>query len=390
MNTAAPLTDDRFSRNLASERMSRIDTSEIRRMFALAATLKNPINLSIGQPHFAAPGEIRSAIDEALARGQTAYTQTQGIVELRERLARKFQEVNGFAAHPDRILISSGVSSLIQLLFLATIDRGDRVLLTDPAFLIYRSLLEFLGADIEYIPEDFSAADIDAYHEGEREAAAKDRSRKPLKLIILCTPSNPSGHIMSTEQLQLLAGLADEQGALLVADEIYELFDYEGRFQSAAAIYPNTVTFMGYSKSYSMTGLRLSAATGPEAVIKAMTTLQQYTVVCAPAPVQWAGIAALDIDMSPYVAEYKQNRDYCLERLSGTLEFTYPAGAFYIFARIPGNDRDFVERAIREKELLVVPGRIFSREQNRVRISYATDRPTLERGMDALLELIGD
>lgn len=383
MTSAVQLSDRLFS-----ERMARIDTSEIRRMFALAATLKSPINLSIGQPHFPAPESVRVAITEALNRGQTAYTQTQGIVELRERLSQKFQQQNGFDAPPDRILISSGVSSLIQLLFMATIDPGDRVLLTDPAFLIYRSLLEFLGAEIEYIPENFSAQDIDAFQAAEKTAAAADRTRTPIKLIIFCTPSNPSGHIMAEEQIQMLANLAENQGALLVADEIYELFDYEARFKSAAAIYPNTVTFMGYSKSYSMTGLRLSAATGPESVIKAMTTLQQYTVVCAPAPVQWAGIAALDLDMSTYVDEYRNNRDYCLERLDGKLKFTYPAGAFYIFAQISGTDREFVERAIQEKELLVVPGRIFSRSTDRVRISYATDRATLERGMDALLDLI--
>lgn len=373
-----------LSSALFSERMARIDTSEIRRMFALASTLKSPINLSIGQPHFTAPPEVQAEITRALSRGHTAYTQTQGIVELRERLSRKFQEQNKFEAHPDNILISSGVSSLIQLLFLATIDPGDRVLLTDPAFLIYRSLLEYLGAEIEYIPENFTTADIDAY----RQSAKATAAAKPLKLIIFCSPSNPSGHIMSTEQLQLLANLAEDTGAALVADEIYELFDYEQSFRSAASIYPQTVTFMGYSKSYSMTGLRLAAATGPAEIMKAMTTLQQYTVVCAPAPVQWAGIAALDVDMSGYVDEYRANRDYVLERLQGKVEFTHPAGAFYAFPQIPGSDRDFVERAIKEKELLVVPGRIFSRATDRVRISYATDRATLERGLDAFLDLL--
>lgn len=365
-----------MSPQIFSERMSRIDTSEIRRVFQLAASLKNPINLSIGQPHFAAPPEIREAVTEALSRGQTAYTQTQGIVELRERLSRKFKEVNGFDAPADRILVSSGVSSLIQLLFQAVIDPGDRVLLTDPAFLIYRSMLHFMGARVEYVPETFTADDLVGI------------DPDGLKLIIYCSPSNPSGHVMTEEQLRALANLADRGGSLLVADEIYELFDYEGTFVSAAKFSSNTVTFMGFSKSYSMTGLRLSAATGPEPIIKAMTTLQQYTVVCAPSAVQWAGIAALDIDMSGYVAEYKRNRDYCMQRLQGRTEFTHPGGAFYVWARIPGTDREFIERAIQEKELLIVPGRIFSQAQDRVRISYATDHATLERGMDAFLDLL--
>lgn len=362
--------------NIFSERMSRIDTSEIRRVFQLAGALKNPINLSIGQPHYPAPEPIRDAISRALAEGRTAYTETQGILPLRERLARKFREVNGFEAPPENILVSSGVSSLIQLLFQATIDPGDRVLLTDPAFLIYRSLLQFMNAKVDYIPENFSREDLAGLNvDG-------------VKLIIYCSPSNPSGHVMSADQLRLLAELADRSGALLVADEIYEAFDYEGRFQSAAALYPNTLTLMGFSKTYSMTGLRLAAAAGPAPIIKAMTTLQQYTVVCAPAPVQWAGVAALDLDMSSYVASYKKNRDYCVDRLKGRLNFNTPQGAFYIFPEIPGNDRAFVERAIKEKELLLVPGRIFTRAENRIRISYATEPAVLERGMDALLALV--
>lgn len=359
-----------------SERMSRIDSSEIRRVFQLAATLKNPINLSIGQPHYPAPEAVREAAQRALQEGRTAYTETQGIRPLRERLARKFEEVNHFRADPDNILVSSGVSSLIHLLFQATIDPGDRVLLTDPAFLIYRSMLHFMGARIEYIPEDFSASDL----------AAVDASG--LKMIVYCSPSNPSGFVMSADQIKQLAGLAERSGALLVSDEIYELFDYEGAFRSAASIYPDAITLMGFSKSYSMTGLRLAAATGPTSIIKAMTTLQQYTVVCAPTPVQYAGIAALDLDMQPYVDQYRANRDYCVERLQGRLKFPHPGGAFYLFPAIPGEDREFVERAIREQELLLVPGRIFSNDRNRIRISYAAERSVLQRGMDALLQLI--
>ncbi|MBX7058274.1 MAG: aminotransferase class I/II-fold pyridoxal phosphate-dependent enzyme [Leptospirales bacterium] len=360
-----------------SERMSRIDSSEIRRVFQLAGALKDPINLSIGQPHYPAPLEVREAAAQALRDGRTAYTETQGIRPLRERIARKFAEVNGFQVDPDHILVSSGVSSLISLLFQALVDPGDRILLTDPAFLIYRSLLQFMNASVEYIPENFSPEDL---------AAVNPRG---LKLIIFCSPSNPSGRIMSEDQIRQLGELADRSGALLVSDEIYECFDYEGRFHSAAAIYDRAVTLMGFSKTYSMTGLRLAAAAGPAELIKAMTTLQQYTVVCAPAPIQHAGIVALDLDMSGYVAQYKRNRDYCVSRLQGRLNFESPQGAFYIYPQIPGTDREFVERAIREQQLLLVPGRIFSRAQDRVRISYAAEESTLKRGMDALLALLG-
>ena len=182
---------------------------------------------------------------------------------------------------------------------------------------------------------------------------------------------------------------------MLVSDEIYELFDYENKFCSPASIYPRTVTMMGFSKAYSMTGLRLAAATGPKEIIQAMVALQQYTVVCAPAPAQWAGIVALETDVSSHVLEYKLNRDYCLERLKGKLSVVHPSGAFYIFIELPQsckNDKLFVERAIKEKSLLLIPGRIFSFDKNKnfIRLSYSTDKATLERGLDALLSLLNE
>lgn len=365
--------------NILSERMSRIDTSAIRRVFDLAATLDDPINLSIGQPHYPAPEAVREALAQAARDGHTAYTRTEGIAPLREALAEKYRTKNGIDTAADRVLVSAGVAQLIQLLFLATIDPGDRVLLTDPTFLIYRSMLAFYKADVTTIPENFSAEDL------ERAGATN------YKMIIYCSPSNPTGNVLSAERVKQLAGLADRQGALLVADEIYELFDYDGAFNSAGAVYPNTLTLSGFSKSYNMTGLRLSYCTGPVEILKAMTTLQQYTVVCAPSAVQWAGLAALEVDMSSYVDAYRKNRDRCVERLSGKMNFNHPGGAFYLFPEIPataGDDLAFVERAIKEKQLLLVPGNIFTDSRRHIRLSYAAEPEVLERGLDALVDLL--
>ena len=359
-----------------SERMTRIDTSRIRRAFDLAAKLKNPINLSIGQPHYGTPEPITEAIYKAMREGKNAYTPTQGILPLRERMVRKYKEINGFDAHVDQVLITSGVSSIIQLLLLATIDPGTRVLITDPCFLIYRSLLRYFGAEVSTIPEAFTQADLDQTAPGD------------FRLIIYASPSNPTGFVMDEARVRMLALFAEKRNALLVADEIYELFDYEKKFTSAAKHYPGTLTLTGYSKTYSMTGLRLAAAHGPETIIKAMTTLQQYTVVCAPAPVQWAGITALDLDMSSYVAAYRKNRDRCREALGKLVKFPEPGGAFYIFPEIPVHEDAFIERAIAEKELLVVPGSIFTEATNRIRISYAASDENLDRGLKALTELL--
>lgn len=363
-------------KNILSQRMDHIDTSEIRRVFQLAATLKNPINLSIGQPHFSTPAPITEAISDALQAGHTGYSITQGIQPLREKLAEKWSRQNNIETSADNVLVSSGVSSLIQLLFQATLDPGDRVLITDPCFLIYRSMLSFLGARIETIPETFSEENL------------KDIDWNGIKLVIFCSPSNPTGHVMSRKQIDLLGRYASKSGSILVADEIYEVFDYDGQFISAASLYPNTITLMGFSKSYSMTGLRLSAATGPREIISAMTTLQQYTVVCAPVPIQYGGLAALDLDMTPYVDDYRKKRDLVRASLQDCCTFVEPQGAFYVFAKIPGEDRAFVERAIKEKELLVVPGRIFTDRTDYIRISYATKDEILEKGLQCLRELI--
>ena len=365
---------------MLSSRMQQMDTSAIRRMFDLSAKLSDPINLSIGKPHFPTPPPIIEALSRSAQEGHTAYTPTQGILALREAMAQKYRERNGFEAHPDNILISSGVASLIQLLFLACVEKGSSILLSDPAFLIYKSLATFFGAQIKTFPENFNPKEMDI----------DELSKGGLKLIIICHPSNPSGHVYTPEQLQCLAKLAKKGRALLVSDEIYELYDYDHSFQSAANFYPNTLTLSGFSKSYSMTGLRLAAAHGPPDVIRAMITLQQYTVVCAPSIVQHAGLTALKLDMSQYIQEYKKNRDYCLKRLQklNNIRFHHPSGAFYIFIDILQNNQEFCERAIQEKQLLLVPGHIFSASQSHIRISYAVSHAELQRGMDALVDLL--
>ncbi len=371
-----------FERTL-STRMSYLDSSEIRKIFDLAAHIKNPINLSIGLPHYPTPEPIVTSLEKALRDGKTSYSNTKGILPLREKVSQKFKRKNHFETNIDDILVSSGVASLIQLLFMACIEKGDKILLFEPSFLIYRSLASFFEAEIIHIPEDFTSEHIEQLPKSVKEN---------LKLILFSTPSNPSGYILSKEQILLLADLAENSGALLVSDEIYELFDYEKKFISPASIYPRTLTMMGFSKSYSMTGLRLAAATGPTELIKALTALQQYTVVCAPTPVQWAGITALETDISPQVAYYKQNRDLVLEKIENKLKFSYPAGAFYFFIELPKkykSSKKFVMKAVKEKSLLLVPGFIFSfqNETQYIRLSYSTNRETLIRGITAFLEL---
>ena len=159
--------------------MDHIDTSEIRKVFHLAEKLKDPINLSIGLPHYPTPAPIIAALQKALIDGKTSYTHTQGIVPLREKIAEKFQVKNGFKTEVDNILISSGVASLIQLLFMTCIEKGDKILLFDPSFLIYTSLAHFFGAEIVVLPENFTKSHIEQLDPAVKEG---------IKFIIFSTP----------------------------------------------------------------------------------------------------------------------------------------------------------------------------------------------------------
>lgn len=359
-----------------SHRMEGLDTSPIRKAFERAATLKNPINLSIGQPHFPCPPNIIEALNKAARDGKTAYTLTSGIPELKEAMVQKYSTQNKISyAEPNRILITSGVSSALLLLFSALINPGDECLVIMPYFLMYPSMLKFHGARITTVSENFHPDDLKAFYS------------KNFKLIIYSNPSNPSGYVFSKVQLEALVELAERTNAYLISDEIYELFDYDKKFISVGSFYEKAVTLTGFSKTYSMTGLRLASILGPKELIAVLTTLQQYTIVCAPSITQYAGIEALKTDMSSYIADYKEKRDYVYEELKNYYKIQKSAGAFYYFIPIAGNDEEFVEKALNEKSLILVPGFIFHESRNFIRISFASEWENLKRGIKALQEL---
>ncbi|MDZ4726500.1 MAG: aminotransferase class I/II-fold pyridoxal phosphate-dependent enzyme [Leptospira sp.] len=358
-----------------ADRMNGLDSSPIRKAFELARSIENPINLSIGQPHFPCPPNIIEALNKAARDGKTAYTLTGGIPELKEAMTEKYKLQNGITyAHPDRILVTSGISSALFLLFNALVNPGDECLVISPYFLMYHAMLKFYGANLLTVDESFAKSDLDGFR------------KKKIKLIIYSNPSNPTGRVLTKEQLTNLANLAEETGAYLISDEIYELFDYDKGFHSIGKDYEKTITLTGFSKTYNMTGLRLATILAPQEVIKALTTLQQYTVVCAPSITQWAGIEALKTDMSTYIQDYRDKRDFVYDSLKDHYEIQKSGGAFYFFFKVKEKDEDFIQNAVKKK-LILVPGYIFTMSRNYVRLSFATEWDTLKRGMSALQEL---
>ena len=385
--------------HLITDRLHAIDASGIRRVFDLAAKLKDPINLSIGQPDFDVPDAIKDAACDAIKSGFNSYTQTQGIASLREkitgRLASEFPTTLGAGgdnALPDDtgLLITSGVSGALMLLLMATIQDGDEVLIPDPYFVMYKHLVKLAGGTPVF---------VDTYPDFQVSAARIEPLITPrTKLLLFNTPSNPTGVVATAQACEEVVKLCESRGVLMVSDEIYDEFCYEKidvgggemRIPSPLRTTRNVLMLRGYSKTYAMTGWRLGYAVGPKPVVEQMTKLQQYSFVCAPSMVQVAGVLAMDVDVSDHVADYQRKRDRVVERLGPHYELTTPGGAFYAFPKVPEQlgitATQFVEKAV-DKNLLVIPGNVFSERDTHFRLSYATTDDTLERGLDVLIDL---
>lgn len=361
-----------------SQRSRQFDSSGIRKVFELAAKLKDPVNLSIGQPDFDVPEPVKQACIQAIQEGKNAYSMTQGIAPLREKLLQKIASRYG---HEDRqLFISSGTSGGLVLAMLSLIDPGDEVLIFDPYFVMYPSLVRMAGGQPVFI-NTYPDFRIDI---GQVEQAIT----KKTKLILFNSPANPTGVAPGAEETKALAQLARDRGIALISDEIYSEFVYDGQLHCPADENPQTIVIDGFSKSHAMTGWRVGWVHGPSVVIETMTKMQQFSFVCAPQPAQWASLAAMEIDISPHRDDYTRKRDLLVEGLEGYYEFTQPGGAFYLFPKAPAGytGSQFVAKAI-ENNLLVIPGNVFSQQDTHFRISYAAPDSTIQRGVEILRRL---
>ena len=360
-----------------ADRIAHFDSSGIRKVFDLARQMANPINLSIGQPHFEVPQPIQQAAIAAILGNKNGYSPTQGMPVLRDKLQAKLDAQYGHADR--RVFVTSGTSGGLVLAVLALLNPGDEVIVFDPYFVMYRSLVSLAGAKCVFI-ENYPDFRIDLNR-------VRDAITPRTRMILFNSPANPTGAVASEQEIRDLAALAAERGVALVSDEIYNEFCYDEPFVSPAKFHAETLVIDGFSKTYGVTGWRLGFAHGPAEIIEAMAKLQQYTFVCAPQPLQWAAAAAMDVDMSSYVADYRRKRDMLVDALKDDYEIEKPGGAFYMFPKAPrGTGTEFVTRAI-ENQLLIIPGNIFSHRDTHFRISYAADDATIERGIEVLRKL---
>jgi aspartate aminotransferase/aminotransferase len=362
-----------------SARSRSVDASGIRKVFDLGAKLKDPINLSIGQPDYDVPEEVRAAAVRAINSRQNGYTVTQGIAPLRDRLRADLKAETGVDAP---VLVTSGVSGGILLSLMAVLNPGDEVIFGDPYFVIYKHAVRLVGG--QPVPVD-TYPDFH-FHADRFEKAVTPRT----KMLVLATPSNPTGVVLSEEDVRQAADLAERHDLILLLDEIYAQLYFDGTFRSGLRHAPQrTLLLRGFGKSHGMTGWRLGYAAGPAWLIDEMTKLQQYTFVCAPSIVQHAGLAALDVDVTGHVDDYRRKRDLVCQRLSGAYQLARPSGGFYFFPKAPDrfpNATAFVEQAI-ANNVLIIPGSVFSERDTHFRLSYATSDDKLERGCEILCRL---
>jgi len=377
-----------------TDRLRAMDASGIRRVFDLAAKLKDPVNLSIGQPDFDVPQPVKDAAIQAINDGHNRYTVTQGVAALQSAVRAHINaELPNWASDDDYgTLVLSGVSGGLLLALMTCVGPGDEVLIPDPYFVMYKHLVTLSGAKAVY---------VDTYPDFQlTPERLEPHINERTKMLLFNTPSNPTGVVANEQTCRDVVELADKHGLLVLSDEIYDEFCYEkierpagsgaNRCPTPALFSKNLLLMRGYSKTYGMTGWRLAYVAGPKPIVEQMTKLQQYSFVCAPSMVQQAGVVALNTDMSEHIEAYRRKRDMVVDRLSGTYELTKPSGAFYAFPKVPEHlgltGTQFVEKAV-ERGLLVIPGSVFSNRDTHLRLSYACDENMLSTGLDMLLEL---
>lgn len=369
-----------------SSRVRGIEPSGIRRIFELMATMEDPINLSIGQAHYDPPEQLIEAACRAMRDGHNRYTVTQGLPQLNDLVLDDVAARLG--RRPETCLLTSGVSGGLMLSFLSLLDPGDEILLPDPYFVMYKHLAAICGAEVKFYdtypkrPGARFGVDLEQI-----ERLVSDKT----KIVFVNSPSNPTGGMLTRDEVEGITRIAEKSGAWIVSDEIYDLFCYADEYASPLQFTDRCIQLGGFSKSYGVPGWRMGYATGPSDVLDALKTLQQFSFVCAPAPFQHALVAAMpDIDLTPYRDEYRGKRDLLVEKLHPAFNLSKPEGAFYAFPELPkGKDGAqvpsdaFIEAAVAEN-VLIVPGKAFSARDTHFRVSFAASDEQLEAGIEVL------
>jgi aminotransferase len=375
------------SQSYISERVSALPPSGIRKFFDLLSSIEGVISLGVGEPDFVTPWHIREAAIYSLEKGYTMYTSNKGTPELRAELARHLESRFGLTYDPDNeILITVGVSEGVDLAARAILNPGDEVIMPDPCYVAYPASVSLAGGTPIQVPtaeeNDFkiTADDIEP------------RITQRTKAILIGYPCNPTGAVLSKEELTQIAELAKRYNLLVISDEVYGRLVY-GVEHTCLATLPGmrerTILLNGFSKAYAMTGWRIGYAASDGEIVGAMTKIHQYTILCAPIMGQMAAIEALkarDSEVEAMVREYDRRRRAMVKGFRDIgLSCFEPKGAFYAFPsiKITGmTSEEFAEKLLMEEKVAVVPGSAFGQcGEGYIRCCYATSLPEIEEAL---------
>ena len=385
-------------RDFVNQKAKLIKPSGIRKFFDIVRETEGAISLGVGEPDFVTPWKVRSAAITSLQRGYTQYTGNRGLPNLLELISQYLEERFGLQYDPKHILVTVGGSEAIDLALRACVERGEEVLVPDPAYVSYAPLVRMsdgVAVPVECREEDGFIVRADAI-----EKAVSPKT----KAIILTYPNNPTGGIMTKEQLEEIATTIIKHDLLVITDEIYAELTY-GRKHASIASLPGmkerTVYVSGFSKAFAMTGWRLGYVCAPAEIDDAMFKIHQYAMLCAPITSQYAGMEALTDGLSDGFSAVEEMRDaydkrrrFVLSSLSDIgLECFEPRGAFYAFPSVKSTGLDsetFAEALLKQEKVAVVPGTAFGAfGASNVRLSYATGMSQLNEAferMDAFMK----
>jgi len=382
-------------KNLISQRLDQIPSSGIRRFFDLLSSIEGVISLGVGEPDFVTPWHIREAAIHSLEKGYTMYTSNSGLLELRQELARYLKAAYYLDYDPyGELLITNGVSEGLDLAMRAILNPGDEVILSDPCYVAYPPCVLFSGGVPVWVPTN--PEDHFKLHASDIEARITDQT----KAILIGYPANPTGAVMSREELAQIADVARQHNLLVVSDEIYSRLVYETLhtcFASLPGMKEHTILLGGFSKAYAMTGWRIGYAAASAEIIQAMTRIHQYTALCSPIMGQMAAIEALkegEEEVGQMVKEYDQRRRVIVKGLNQIgLTCFEPKGAFYAFPSISItglSSEEFAERLLLEERVAAVPGSAFGQcGEGHVRCCYATSLGDIEEALRRMGRFVG-
>jgi aspartate aminotransferase len=385
-----------------SDRIGLISESSTMKVAADADRLRREgidvVDFGAGEPDFPTPENIKQAAIAAIDANFTKYTATGGIPELKAAICERHRTDYGTNYSPAECIVTVGGKHAIFNITQALLDPGDEVLIPVPYWVTYKDVVNYAGAKCVFVPTDedsgftFSADTIEPY--------ITDKT----KLLIINSPSNPSGGVLSREDFERIYHLASQRGIRLMTDECYCRFLYEGEPFSIAAqpgAKDNVVVAGSLSKTYSMTGWRIGFALAPQAIVAAMLKLQSHCTSNPASISQKAAVEALrgpQESVTTMLAEYKKRRDYVVERLRAIpgVKIAEPKGAFYAYPNVSvgfgrgiSSALQFSEKLLAEAHVAVVPGEAFGTNEH-VRISYATSMTELGRGLDRIAKFIGE